>query len=184
MKPQKERRKKINYSIKRQMQLKFLLRVLLIVTVAVGIMGMILYFYSDRKIASSYTQFHIQARNFLDWLLPVILFSLCVALLCALLLSLPFPHKVAGPLYRIERELQQKVGTGDLTVRFILRKGDEVHDLAKAINASLDMLGTKVKTMKERAETISDLLQREEVDLDELRKEFGELKKTLDEFRV
>jgi methyl-accepting chemotaxis protein len=186
MRVNKNRRKRINFSVKRQMQVRLLLKILLIISVSVGLMGIIFYIYSNREIASTYRQFHIQAKNFLDYLLPAVVGSLFIALIAALAIGIFFPHRIAGPLYRIERDLKEKVGSGDLTVRFVLRKGDEVHDLANAINTTLEMLGQKVKNIKEPIEKLDSLLteEKEHLDYEKIYALVKEAKKASEEFKV
>ncbi len=150
----KNRRKHLNFSIKRKMQLRLFIKVFTIAIVGAGIMGAIFYFYSDREISSSYRQFHINAKNFLDLLLPAVVLSLLASLIVSIVITLFFPIKIAGPLYRIERDLKEKLAKGDLTVRFHLRKGDEVDDLAEAVNICVENWKKKIETIKRSAEDI------------------------------
>ena len=152
------RRKHLNFSIKRKLQLRLFIKVLTIAIVAVGIMGAIFYFYSEREISSSYRQFHINAKNFLDLLLPVVVLSLLAAVVVSISITLFFPIKIAGPLYRIERDLKEKLANGDLTVRFHLRKGDEVDDLAEAVNICVKNWKEKIETIKRSAEDLESAL--------------------------
>lgn len=140
----KNRRSVINYSIKRQMQFRLLLRVMLIALIATGLTTAFFYFYSNQEIGQSFKQFHIQARSFLDLLLPAIIIALAIGIIMAFIMALFFPHRIAGPLYRMERELKERVGEGDLTVKFSLRKGDEVGDLADALNIMIEKLKLKI----------------------------------------
>ena len=48
--------------------------------------------------------------------------------------------------------MKEKISKGDLTVRFNLRNGDEVSDLAEAINNSLEKLKHKIEKVKKPAE--------------------------------
>jgi nitrogen fixation/metabolism regulation signal transduction histidine kinase len=47
--------------------------------------------------------------------------------------------RIAGPLPKIYAALR-KVGEGDLNQKVILRKGDELRDLAQAVNDMIDGL--------------------------------------------
>ena len=58
------------------------------------------------------------------------------------------PHSFAGPLYRIERDLKERIGEGDLTTRFYLRKGDKVKELAESLNIMLEKLNLKIGDVK------------------------------------
>ena len=69
------------------------------------------------------------------------LIGVSVILLIELLISIPIvyflgirqSHQIVGPLKRISRTLEA-VGSGDFSQRLILRQGDVLEDLAKAIN--------------------------------------------------
>ncbi len=69
------------------------------------------------------------------------LIGVSVILLIELLISIPIvyflgirqSHQIVGPLKRISRTLEA-VGLGDFSQRLILRQGDVLEDLAKAIN--------------------------------------------------
>jgi len=150
----RNRRKIINYSVKRQMQIRLFIKILGIILIGVGLMAVIFYFYSSREINSSYRQFHIHADNFLDLLLPAVLSSLALALLASIAITIFLPIKIAGPLFRIERDLKEKVAGGDLTARIKLRKGDELGDLAEAVNLCLDNFRQKIEITQKRSEDL------------------------------
>lgn len=179
----KDRRKKINFSVKREMQLRLLLKIVSIVSIGIGLMGLIFFIYSNREIGSSYRQFHITAKNFLDYLLPVVIISLVVGFLASIGITIFFPHKIAGPLYRIERDLREKVGAGDLSVKFILRKGDEVQDLAEALNTTIEQLKQKIERVNDVVERIDGAIKNK-ADDDELERLVRELKEAINVFKL
>lgn len=151
----KNRRSIINYSIKRHMQFRLLFRVMLICLIATGLAATFFYFYSDREIGQSFRHFHIQARNFLDFLLPAVIITLIVGVAIAFGIALFFPHTIAGPLYRIEKELSEKLGNGDLTVKFFVRKGDEIGELADALNIMMGKLRLKIGNIKKASDELA-----------------------------
>lgn len=159
---QKVKKSIINYSIKTRFQLILFFRVALIVLVSIAITTSIFYYYSNREIGDSFKQFHVTARNFLDYLLPAVMVSGALGLFAALCITLFFPHSLAGPLYRIERDLREKIGEGDLTTRFYLRKGDKVEELAESLNIMLDKLNLKMMDMKTISNDLSRLLSANE----------------------
>ena len=61
--------------------------------------------------------------------------------------SLILSHKIAGPAYAIARDLK-RLGSGDLTVRTRLRKGDFHTEVADAFNITAETLCGKIKTLK------------------------------------
>lgn len=55
-------------------------------------------------------------------------------------ISILFTHKIAGPIYKIEKSFRQIIDEKDLSVRVFLRTGDELQELAEEINRLLDHL--------------------------------------------
>lgn len=153
----KERRRLINYSIKRQMQLRLLFSVMAVSLLSLGLATAIFYFYSDQELGRSFKEFHVNARNFLDFLLPVVIVAFLLGFLVAGGLAVFFPHRIAGPLYRVEKDLKEKVSGGDLTVRFSIRKGDEVGDLADALNTMVEGLRLKMVKIKKVSHELATL---------------------------
>ena len=78
-----------------------------------------------------------------------------VALMRNLLLASPFifllalisSHKIAGPIYRIEKDMGE-IARGNLALRIKLRRGDELQDIADAINAMTEKLGKDIALNK------------------------------------
>ena len=149
-----QKRKIINFSIKKQLQVRLFIKVFGIILSGVGLMAVLFYFYSNREISESYRQFHIQANNFLDLLLPAILAAFLLCLFISAAIALFLPIKIAGPLFRLEKDLIDRVAEGDLTVRFTLRKGDELGDLAESINFCMDSLSRKIEQINKSADDL------------------------------
>lgn len=151
----KNRRRLINYSIKRKMQFRLLLAVMLVVFVSVSLTSGFFYLMSNQEVGQTYRQFHINAKNFLDILLPAVIIAFAVGMVAAVIIAIFIPHRIAGPLYRMERELKERVGAGDFTVVFGVRKGDELGELASALNVMVAKLRDRMGAVREAAEGIS-----------------------------
>ncbi len=179
------KRKNINFSIKRDMQIRIFTKILTTSLIGIILMAVIFYFYSNREINDSFRQFHIHAKNFLDYLLPAVLLSILAAVLSSAAITIFFPHKIAGPIYRIEQAMKEKISKGDLTVRFMLRKGDEVGDLAEALNYSLDKLKDKIENAKKPAEQLSAVISGEKYEDDKaVRDLVKKINEALKEFKI
>ncbi|MDH4028008.1 MAG: methyl-accepting chemotaxis protein [Nitrospirota bacterium] len=175
--PGKYKRKIINFSVNRTMQIRLFIKVLGVALVGIGLMATIFYFYSNREISESYRQFHVHAKNFLEYLWPAVTLSIAAAVFFAAAITLFFPLGIAGPLYRIEKEMKEKVGEGDLSVRFELRDGDEVKNLADALNLSLEHLSGKIKLLKEKADKLEASAAGKNEEAAALAKEINEILK-------
>src|SRR3972149_5545756 len=151
----KNKRSIINYSIKRRMQLRLLLNVMVIALIATGLTSAFFYYHSSQEVGHSFKEFHVQAKTFLDFLFPTIIMALAIGIVLAFGMALFFPHRIAGPLYRIERDLKERVGEGDLSIKFGVRKGDEVGELADALNVMVEKLKLKIGKIKTAADDLS-----------------------------
>ncbi|MBI5057752.1 MAG: hypothetical protein HZB61_14150 [Nitrospirae bacterium] len=155
----KNQRSVLNFSVNRRMQLRIFFNIFLLSVLAAVVMAFVFYLYSDREIGESYRQFHIHAKNFLDFLLPAVGMSLFFTIMLSATIALFFPIRIAGPLFRIERDIREKVSRGDLTVKFQLRKGDEAGDLADAVNNCIEGLRNKVDTVRQSAKELEALVR-------------------------
>lgn len=141
-------RKKLNLAVKRDFQLWLLVRIAGVVIVSSLVAVLILYFYSNQEISSSFYSAHIQIRHVSDLLFPVLAAGAIVSLLSGMALALFLPQKVAGPIYRVQRSLTL-IGGGDLTERLALRKKDIFEDLADSVNETTISLGVRIEEIKE-----------------------------------
>jgi methyl-accepting chemotaxis protein len=175
--PDKSRRKSINYSIKRNLQLRLFIKVLGVAMVGIVLMATIFYFYSDMEIKNSYKMFHIHAKNFQEYLFPAAALASIAALVFAAGITLFLPISFAGPIYHIEKILKEEVAEGNLSVTCNLRQGDELGDLADALNYSLENLGNKIEAIRESAEKLESTvagLEDPDINVKELTKKINE----------
>ncbi|MEK7773448.1 MAG: methyl-accepting chemotaxis protein [Deltaproteobacteria bacterium] len=150
------RRSFINFSIKRHLQMRLLGMIMLAVVISALINAASFYFFSNHEIGNSLMQFHVKAKSFLDLLFPFIIVSLVVGIIVALGITIFIPHKIAGPLYRIERDIKDKLGEGNFAVKFSVRGKNELGDLAEALNAMEAKLRVKFDRMQR---TSAELVQ-------------------------
>ena len=127
------KRKVLNFSVNRAMQLRMIGRMTGILLVCLLTSSGIFYYYADQQVTASFLLCHIKARNFLDFLFPVVGLSFVFSVVVGTIASLFFPKNIAGALYRIEQDVQ-RIAEGDLTVQINLRSGDEGGPLAGQLN--------------------------------------------------
>ncbi|MCE5299375.1 MAG: methyl-accepting chemotaxis protein, partial [Spirochaetia bacterium] len=123
-------------------------------------------------------------------IVPVLLLSV-LFVIAGIILS----HKVAGPLYRVER-VADELAKGNLSVRVRFRKADDIQDLARTLNNMIAGIGEIVSEDKKITEQLSGLaLRLKEVTgrekgmkkeiketIDELNEIAAKLKRTTDKF--
>ena len=183
-----KRKRFFNYSIKRRLQLRMLVKIWLIVFVSLLFASLVFYFYGDKNVGESYRLFHVKAKNFLDFLLPVLVGGFFSSVVLGVIVALFFPHAFAGPLYRIEKELAD-IGNGNLATVIRLRKGSEVQDLAEALNAMVAGLRDKIKKIDAAADEVGKLVGRAspedgEQALTALKEAHGRLQASIKGFQV
>ncbi len=72
----------------------------------------------------------------------ILLLGLPVIAVALLLWGLLISHRIAGPIYRLEKELD-KISKGDFSLRIKFRKKDELASIAEGINKVLDKIEGK-----------------------------------------
>ena len=172
-------RRMLNFSVNRAMQFRMIGKISLILFASQILCGLIFFYFSNQEITASFQMFHIKARNFLDFLLPVVISAVVVSLVLGFVSSLFFPKPIAGGLYRIEEDLKQIIRTDDLTLQIKLREGDQVTALAQQVNLLLSDLRTRVQTSQaelKKLEKFCELDPQIEEIHDRLETQIGSLK--------
>lgn len=153
MKSKTYKRKVLNINVKKNFQRWLLIRIIGTVIVSGVVAAIILYFYSNKELGDSFYSAHITVRRVSDLLLPVILAGSAVSLVSGIFMALFLPQKIAGPLFRVEQDLE-RVGAGDLTVKVTLRDGDTLQDFVTVVNVNIAALR---QTMEEVKSGLADL---------------------------
>lgn len=107
--------------------------------------------------------------------------KLIIFVLAVAFASIFVSHKIAGPIYRFEKETKA-IGEGDLTVKFKLRKGDEMKELADALEKMVGALRNKIKDALESAGELSGGLEKLVGESTEERRIISNLKTSLSRF--
>jgi hypothetical protein len=116
---------------------RFAMRLLLVVGAGGGILYLGFFLILIRPFPGTFAGTYFALRDLSAFLVPVLVFSmlayfLVVSLGIALLSGYAF-HKIAGPLYRMERALEN-FESGHAVKAVFLREGDGLVSLAQAYN--------------------------------------------------
>ncbi|MBM3253725.1 MAG: methyl-accepting chemotaxis protein [Candidatus Omnitrophica bacterium] len=82
-------------------------------------------------------------------LIPRILFIVLVIGVASIFLT----HKIAGPLYRFEKNVKA-ISDGDLSVRFNIRRGDDLKELADKLTIMTERFGELIVRFKDLSENL------------------------------
>ena len=108
-KDKKSNRRK-NYFIKKGFQVRFILKFCSLVLVSVIMSTGLLFLFSRGTLTTSYQQSRLIIRNTASAILPTTIYINLVILglitLATIVIILIISHKLAGPLFRFEKELK------------------------------------------------------------------------------
>jgi methyl-accepting chemotaxis protein len=153
----RNKRKTLNLAVKREFQMWLLVRIVGVVIVSSLVAVLILYLYSRQEISSSFYSAHIQLRRVSDLMLPVMAAGAFVSLLSGVALTLFLPQKLAGPIYRVQKNLEV-IREGDLTEHIVLRRNDPLMDLAESVNETTAGLRARIQEIKEIQQALDQII--------------------------
>jgi HAMP domain-containing protein len=78
--------------------------------------------------------------------------GLVVVIIQIVLLTVYFSHKVAGPIYRLERACNNVID-GDYREKIVLRKGDELQNLASLLNRVIGLSRERLIGLRDESDT-------------------------------
>lgn len=151
--------------IKRRYQLRFITYFCGSILV-IGLLSMlILYLYTYSEIGdTSYYQALLTVKGLKQNLVYAMIFIGGIVIILAsaatLTITLIGSHKIAGPIYRLERSLES-IGNGNLSQKIKFRENDAIHELAdninkttESLNERVSIIGMNLKGVREEAERL------------------------------
>lgn len=175
-----DRRK--NYYIKKKFQRNFILKFLTLVVLGTLISGAMIYFMSRSTLTTTFVNSRLAIRSTADYILPSVLLSGCAAMIIigfsAIIVTLFASHKIAGPLYHIGKDIDE-LASGNLNVRFVLRGGDEIKELACKLDSMARSLSSKAAAIKK---ALIDLESSAKDASPEAKKSIQDLKEAISKF--
>ncbi len=135
------------YFIKKSFQFRFILTFCLVVLAGVAVSTGILFLLSSGTLTSSFQDSRLVIKETSFAILPIVLYTNLITLglitVAAIIVTLFVSHKLAGPLFRFEKDLEE-IGKGNLVKQIRLRKQDQLKDIAESLNEMVNGLHTKV----------------------------------------
>ncbi|MBI5971415.1 MAG: methyl-accepting chemotaxis protein [Deltaproteobacteria bacterium] len=150
--------------VSRVFKLRFGLKLCLITIAGVVAAGEFLFFLTSKDLSGSYSQSVYAIYALKIKIFPLIFasfYSLAILGVVAgaiAVISMFFSHKIAGPLFRLERSMEA-IGKGDLTVGTFFRQKDQLVPLAEEINAMVRSLN---HTARSCSDALSDIKRSED----------------------
>ncbi len=150
--------------IKKGYQTRFILKFCLLVIVGAVISTALLYFLAQGSLTSTYENSRLMVRTTSVAILPAVIYTNFITLglvtVGCIFVVLYVSHRIAGPLFRFEKELSE-IAEGDLTKVVHLRKKDEVTDMADSLNKMTASLRGRLLELQGQLDEAARLAEKE-----------------------
>lgn len=179
--------KRRQYFIDSSFQSKFIVKFCAIVIVASLAIGAIITILSKDFTTVTIENTRVMVKTASEQMLPIIIVTVIIvnvfAAIAVIFLTLFTSHKIAGPLYRIKKEIDL-LKKGNLHPNFRIRKGDQLQDLAGSLLDMSDSLRDKYILLKDRASQLRSILETKGADQSAILDKLNEIDRILNQFEV
>ena len=142
-----------NYYIDKEFQTIFILKFCSLIAIGSVISGLIVYAMSRATVTTTFENSRLTMKSTADFILPAVLLSGAVVIvligLATIVMTLFISHKIAGPLYRLDKDVQE-VASGNFKTVFRLRTGDELKPLVASLNNMVAAIHDRASEAKKK----------------------------------
>jgi len=139
--------KRRQYFVQKNFQSKFILKFCMVLLVGIIISTGLVLLFSENTLTSSFEQSRLVIKNTASAIFPDVFLSHVIAFilisLLAIVVMLLISHKLAGPMFRFQKELNN-IGNGDLSHIVKIRKKDQFEAVADSLNQMRENLQKKI----------------------------------------
>ncbi len=172
-----------NYFVKKDFQIRFILKFCGIVLTGAVISTGLLFLFSQDTLTSSFQHSRLVIMDTGTAILPAVIYTNLITLglitAAVIVVTLLASHRIAGPVFRFEKELKE-IGQGNLTKKIALRKEDQLKDVAVALNDMVSGLRDRVRDIDAGVEQVTEYALRIKAS-DDLIEQLNELRKRIRE---
>ncbi len=152
--------------IKKDFQAKFILKFCMILLIGAVVSTTLLLFFSQDTLTTSFDNSKLNIKSTSIAILPAVLYTNIITsgiiVLAAIYITLFISHKIAGPMFRIEEDIKT-VTTGDLTKRILLRRNDQIGEMAENINIMVSGIHKKMAAIQTNVDDLLESGKREKI---------------------
>lgn len=147
------------FFIKKKFQFDFIIQFCVLVMIGSFISGLVIYLMSKSTVTTAFENSRLTIKSTADFILPAVLLGSAMVIvligLATVWITLFTSHRIAGPLYRMEEDVE-KVAGGNLKVKFHLRDNDELKRLAASLDKMTESLKSSMALIKETVAELDD----------------------------
>lgn len=175
-----------NYFIDKKFQTKFIVKFCIILLGTSLLIGALFIYFADNSTTVAIENTKVVVKRTSDFMMPIMIQTLIIVTMSSavsvIILTLFTSHKIAGPLYRIKKEIDV-LKEGDLTSVFRIRSKDQLKSLVNSISDLADVWRGKHSLLKEKVSDIKQILN-SDYNADSLQKRIRELDDILRYFKT
>ena len=151
----KNRRRR--YFIDKDYQTKFILKFCLLVLAGLVVATGLVFVFSYGTVTTYFEHGRLIMKKTAFAILPTVILtntiSLILVLLATIVVVLFISHKIAGPMFRFEKEVE-KITDGDLTSKIFLRKADQFTKMGERLNMMISALHGRIVAIQVQIEDL------------------------------
>jgi len=156
--------KRRNFFIKKDYQARFIIRFCIVVLLGGFISTGLIFFGTQGTVTSHFANSQLCIHNTSQTILPCVICAnvatTVITLILAIWLTMRASHKIAGTLFRFEKDLGRLAG-GDLDFHFQVRRGDQLSDLGNSLNLVLDSLNHSLKAIQTDVDQVARMAEQD-----------------------
>jgi methyl-accepting chemotaxis protein len=176
-----------NYFIDKNFQTRFILKFSAVVIMATFVVGLAILYFSRDFTTVTIENAKVSVKTTPELIMPIIVETIiivnCAVALLVVVMTMLTSHSIAGPLFRIKREIGV-LKEGDLRANFKIRKTDQLQDLATSLTDLADSLRGRYLLIKDKALELKTLLDKPSHDTESIRKRLSELEDILNQYKI
>lgn len=146
--PQPLQFKRRTIFIKKNLQIRYMMLIILSVLCGLAIMT----FELTATLDELFDNYPVLMQPLYDQFLPLaagFAYKIAIYLLLVIIISAILSHKMAGPVYRIEQTCKD-IAKGDFSQRVRLRQGDQFTELQDEFNKMMDRVEAEINKNKQQ----------------------------------
>ena len=150
-----------NYYIKKPFQRGFIIQFCALIFVGCLFFGAAIYLYATRSVTTAFIDSRLRVMSTADFLFPALgVWTLLITALVTVIAAfrmLFLSHRIAGPLYRLEKVLKG-IGEGNISGPVRLRSGDELQEVARSMDQMIVELRSRIEGIKKQNDRLRVLI--------------------------
>jgi len=151
-----------HYIVDKKFQLSFIMKFCSVVILASLAIGALIFYFTHNSTTVAIENTRVFVKPTSDFILPQLVITIIVVsvVFSAILfvMALIATHRIAGPIYRLRKEIEN-LQNGDLTGAFAIRDKDQLKTLARSLSDMARALRQKHTELKSKTDSLRSFLK-------------------------